>query len=219
MTLASLKQTIKPFAHRIAALVTRQKAQLTPEKMLEAYRKGYFPWPGRLGLIIWQDPEQRAVLPLDERFHPGKRLSRMVRSGRFEVTFDRAFREVLAGCAETREGREWTWLTPELIEAYTRLYERGYAHSVEAWYDGQLAGGGFGVAIGGFYSSESMFTRVDHASKVALVHLIERLREHGFSLCDSQILSHHTAQFGGFNMPRHEYKTLLADALKRDVRF
>jgi leucyl/phenylalanyl-tRNA--protein transferase len=146
-------------------------------------------------------------------------MSRLAESGVFEITFDRAVRAVIAGCAEPRPGREWTWISPALNTAYLQLYAAGRLHSFEVWQGGRLVGGGFGVAIGGFWSGESMFTRVDHASKVGLLHLVRRLRERGFVLMDAQYLTPHVAQFGAYELPRAEYHRLLADALAHDVSF
>ncbi len=187
---------------------------LSPELLLAAYRQGIFPMADERGEIGWYEPLRRAIIPLDERFHVPRRLARTVRAGVFTVTFDTAFEEVIRGCAEPAPGRETTWISPEIIRAYTELHYLGYAHSVECWRDGQLAGGLYGVAIGGLFAGESMFHRVRDASKVALVHLVERLRRGGFVLLDSQfIVGPHMLQFGTIEIPRSEYHRLLRQAL------
>ncbi len=194
--------------------------ELTPEWLLDAYRHGIFPWPiSELDSPIpWWTPEPRAVIELD-RFHVPRRLARTCRSGRFEVTRDRDFDGVIRGCA-TGPGREGgTWLSDEMIEAYTLMHRLGHVHSVEVWQDGHLAGGTYGVAIAGLFAAESKFRLVRDASKVALVHLVEHLRRRGYRLLDIQQLTPHTARFGAVEIPRIEYLTRLADALARDVTF
>lgn len=174
---------------------------------------------GRFGFLEWQAPEKRALIPLDDRFQIGKRLNKKIEGHIFDVTFDRAFPDVIRNCAETRAARGDVWLTPELIEAYIRLHELGFAHSVEVWHDGKLVGGEYGVAIGGFYSGESMFHCEDYASRVAMVYLVERLRERGFTLLDSQYMNATAREFGAFEVGRGEYRQILADALSRQVTF
>ncbi|WP_298405335.1 leucyl/phenylalanyl-tRNA--protein transferase [uncultured Chloroflexus sp.] len=190
-------------------------SRLTPELLLAAYRQGIFPMADENGEIGWYEPVRRAIIPLDERFHVPRRLARTVRSGVFEVTFDTAFEAVITACAEPAPGRETTWISPEIIRAYSELHRLGYAHSVECWRDGQLAGGLYGVAIGGLFAGESMFHRVRDASKVALVHLVERLRRGGFVLLDSQfVVGPHMLQFGTIEISRGEYHRLLRVALR-----
>ncbi len=189
--------------------------RLTPELLLAAYRQGIFPMAGENGEIGWYEPVRRAIIPLDDRFHVPRRLARTVRSGFFTVTFDTAFDAVITACAEPAPGRETTWISPEIIRAYSELHRLGYAHSVECWRDGQLAGGLYGVAIGGLFAGESMFHRVRDASKVALVHLVERLRRGGFTLLDSQfVVGTHMLQFGTIEISRIEYHRLLRAALR-----
>ncbi len=189
--------------------------RLTPELLLAAYRQGIFPMADENGEIGWYEPVRRAIIPLDDRFHVPRRLARTVRSGFFTVTFDTAFDEVITACAEPAPGRETTWISPEIIRAYSDLHRLGYAHSVECWRDGQLAGGLYGVAIGGLFAGESMFHRVRDASKVALVHLVERLRRGGFTLLDSQfVVGPHMLQFGTIEISRVEYHRLLRAALR-----
>lgn len=190
---------------------------LTPEMLIAAYCRGIFPMADDRGVIRWYDPHPRAILPL-ETFHVPRRLARTVRKGIFTIRTDTAFTEVMRACAEPAPGRETTWISDEMIEAYTALHRMGFAHSVEAWRDGRLVGGLYGVAIRGLFAGESMFSRERDASKVALVHLVERLRRGGYVLLDSQFLgSPHLLQFGLIEIPRWEYKRRLAQALQADA--
>jgi len=194
--------------------------ELSPEWLLDAYRQGIFPWPISQfdAPIPWWSPDPRAIIELD-RFHVPRRLARTCRSGRFEVTRNRDFAGVILGCATGADRRGGTWLTPEMIAAYTRFHELGHAHSVEVWHRGQLAGGTYGVAIGGMFAAESKFYRVRDASKVALVHLVEHLRRRGYGLLDVQQLTEHTAKFGAVEITRKDYLSRLAKMLQRPVTF
>jgi leucyl/phenylalanyl-tRNA--protein transferase len=194
--------------------------RLTPDWLLDAYRHGIFPWPVSDPdvPIAWWSPDPRAILDLD-RFHVPRRLRRTIRSGRFELSCDRNFPGVIHGCATARGRIGQTWLTPPMIEAYLRLFELGHAHSVEVWQDGRLVGGTYGVSIGGLFAAESKFYRARDASKVALVHLVERLRTRGYTLLDIQQLSSHTAQFGAIEIPRRQYLARLARALDQPCTF
>jgi leucyl/phenylalanyl-tRNA--protein transferase len=189
---------------------------LSPPFLLEAYRRGIFPWFDENSPILWWSPDPRAIFEMDG-LHISRRLARTVRSGKFTVTVDQAFAEVIRGCAY--RPNDGVWITPEMIDAYTRLHELGHAHSVEVWYEGQLAGGVYGVTVGGLFAGESMFTRVRDASKVALVHLMERLRQRGFQLFDVQFLNDHTARLGAIEIPRREYLRRLRKAIACDVNF
>jgi len=180
------------------------------QRLLVAYRSGIFPWTD--APITWWSPDPRAVIELDG-FHVPKSLAKLLRKGAFEITADRAFREVMAGCAKPAPGRGETWVTPTFIAAYTRLHELGHAHSLECWQGGRLVGGIYGVAIGGFFAGESMFHRVSNASKVALASLVGHLRERGFALFDIQMLTPVTRQLGGVEIPRAEYLNRLAEAV------
>ncbi len=157
--------------------------------------------------IYWYAPDPRAIIPLDT-FYVSKNLAKLVRRGIFEIRYDTAFEAVMRGCAN----REKTWISEEIITAYTALHHLGFAHSVECWKDGHLAGGLYGVALGGAFFGESMFTRVRDASKVALVHLVERLRQNGFVLLDTQFITPHLARFGAVEIPRNEYERRLVYA-------
>jgi leucyl/phenylalanyl-tRNA--protein transferase len=190
---------------------------LSPTRLLEAYSRGIFPWFDETTPILWWSPDPRAIFELD-RFHVPRRLTRTVRSGRCTVTVNTAFGEVIRGCAE-RPPERGVWITPAMIDAYTTLHRLGWAHSIEVWRDGVLAGGVYGVALGGLFAGESMFTRVRDGSKIALVHLVQRLRERGFRLFDVQFLNDHTARFGAVEIPRREYLARLRDALKHPAEF
>jgi leucyl/phenylalanyl-tRNA--protein transferase len=193
--------------------------RLTPDVLIAAYCQGVFPMPDEYGRIGFYDPNPRAIIPL-ESFHVPRRLARTVRNGGWEIRYDSAFRVVMEGCAEPKPGRERSWIDAEMLAAYTRLHELGFAHSVEVWRDGELVGGLYGVAIRGLFAGESMFSQARDASKVALVHLVERLRRGGFVLLDSQyIVGDHMLQFGTIEIPRSEYKRRLAYALTVDARF
>jgi leucyl/phenylalanyl-tRNA--protein transferase len=189
---------------------------LRPARLLDAYRRGIFPWFDDDTPILWWSPDPRAIFEMDG-LHVSRRLARTVRSGRFTVTINRAFADVIRGCAD-RPG-EGVWITAEMIDAYTRLHRLGHAHSIEVWHDGRLAGGLYGVAIGGLFAGESMFTRVRDASKVALVHLMDRLRQRGFQLFDVQFLNDHTARLGAIEIPRRVYLDRLRRAVACDVSF
>jgi len=193
---------------------------LTEEWLLDAYSHGIFPWPiGEPGApIAWWSPDPRAIVELD-RFHVPRRLRRTIRSGRFEVTRDRDFPGVIEGCATAGGRAGETWITPEMIGAYTRLHRHGHAHSVETWQEGRLAGGLYGVAIGGLFAAESMFYRVSEASKVALVHLVEHLDDRGYALLDIQQLTPHLRRFGAMAIPREAYLHRLKRALRCAVSF
>jgi len=194
--------------------------KLSPEWLLDAYSHGFFPWPiAECGVpVAWWSPDPRAIIELDQ-FHASRRLRRTVRAGRFDVTFDQDFPAVIRGCATAEDRVGETWITPEMIDAYIRLWELGNAHSVEAWQQGRLVGGTYGVAIAGLFAAESKFYEVRDASKVALVHLVEHLRRRGYELLDIQQLTPHTARFGAIEIPRKEYLRRLAEALVLPVTF
>jgi leucyl/phenylalanyl-tRNA--protein transferase len=188
-------------------------ADLEPGTLLQAYRTGLFPMPVRAGrreVLAWWSPDPRAVLPLD-----GLKVSRSLRKScaRFEVRVDTAFDAVLDACADP--GRTGRWITPEIAAAYRRLHRLGWAHSVEAWRDGRLAGGLYGVGIGGLFAGESMFHHETDASKVALVGLVERLRAGGATLLDVQWATDHLRTLGVVEVPQATYLALLADAVHR----
>lgn len=184
--------------------------KLTPDMLLQAYQAGIFPMgDDKTNAIGWFAPDPRGILPLDA-FHVPDTLAKLVRQDPFEVVSDRDFEAVIHSCAD----RERTWITPPVIEAYTELHEMGYAHSVECWQEGELAGGLYGVALGGAFFGESMFYRVSNASKVALVHLVRQLRAGGYTLLDVQYSNPHLEQFGVIEIPRDEYERRLRRALQ-----
>jgi leucyl/phenylalanyl-tRNA--protein transferase len=196
--------------------VSRRQFEITPELLLRAYRAGLFPMAeSRRGeRLYWLDPEQRGVIPLSG-FHLPRRLMRTVLSGPFQVTTNRDFAGVLAGCAAPAEGREDTWINHEIERLFGALHRLGHAHSVETWQDGRLVGGLYGVSLGGAFFGESMFSRARDASKVALVHLVARLRLFGYRLLDAQFQTTHLAQFGCAEVPRAIYKRLLSEAVEQ----
>lgn len=193
---------------------------ITPELLLQAYRIGVFPMGERRDdpKLYWLDPRLRAVLPLDS-FHLPQRLRRTVRSGRFAVTADTAFADVVRACAEPRPGHPESWINEPIVELYTELHRRGHAHSVECRVDGELVGGLYGVAVGAAFFGESMFSRARDSSKVALVHLVARLIAGGFRLLDCQFMTEHLRGFGAVEIPRERFRALLAEAIDRPATF
>lgn len=170
------------------------------------------------GSIYWYDPDPRAIIPLDA-FHVPRRLARTMRQEKFEIKVDTAFAAVMEACAQPAPDRDVTWISPAFIEVYTQLHRWGFAHSVEAWQAGKLAGGLYGVTIKGLYAGESMFSRQTDASKVALVHLVDRLNRGGFTLLDTQFVTPHLKRFGAIEIDREEYKRRLAQALTVKAHF
>ncbi len=188
---------------------------LAPRRLLTAYRQGIFPYFSDDTPILWWSPDPRGIIELDG-LHVSRRLARTVRSGKFFVTFDQAFPDVIRACAAREEG---TWITQGMIAAYVELHRQGHAHSVETWQDGELAGGVYGVTVGGVFAGESMFTRRRDGSKVALVHLVEHLRQRGYVLFDVQYVNDHTESMGAIEIPRREYLARLREALRLEVTF
>lgn len=195
--------------------------ELSPHWLLAAYYRGIFPWPvqhrGKMWLA-WFSPDPRAVIDLDE-LHVSRRLARTLRSGRFTVTENSAFEQVIAHCAVGRERNGGTWITPEMIQAYTQLHQAGHAHSVEVWREDRLAGGIYGVSLGGLFAGESMFHLERDASKVALAELVARLRERGFGLLDVQMRTDHLASMGAKEIPRREFLRRLREIRDWPSRF
>jgi len=185
-------------------------AMLSPDRLLAAYAGGIFPMADEHGRIHWLAPDPRAVLE-PEALRVSRSLRAVLKRGDFRVTADRAFDEVITACADRAEG---TWISPQLRRAYRKLHEIGFAHSVESWQDDELAGGLYGVAIGGAFFGESMFHRVANASKVALVWLVGRLSARGFSLLDVQFATDHLRRFGAVEIPRSEYQRRVYDAVR-----
>ena len=186
------------------------------QRLLLAYRSGIFPWT--VDPITWWSPDPRAIFEMDG-FHISRSLEKVLKKKIFKFTTDQAFRDVMEGCAESAPGRPETWITPEFVAAYCALHAQGYAHSLECWQGGRLVGGIYGVCSGGFFAAESMFHRVSNASKVALFYLLEHLRERGFALFDTQILTPITRQLGGKNIARNDYLRRLGEAVELPCEF
>lgn len=194
--------------------------EITPEVLLKAYACGIFPMaesaddPG----IFWVEPRMRGIIPLDE-FHVPRRLARTVRQGVYEMRVNSAFHQVMRLCAEETNGREETWINQRILDLYGQLHLMGHCHSVESWRNGELVGGLYGLKLGGAFFGESMFSRARDASKVALVHLVERMNAGGFTLLDTQFNNSHLSQFGSTEVPKKQYEKLLNDALEVDADF
>ena len=195
-------------------------SRLTPELVLRAYAEGLFPMAEARNdpTLYWISPEARGVIPLD-RFHVSHRLARTIRSGRFTVTTDQAFADVLAACAAPAPGREETWINAEIVSLYTALFAKGYAHSLECWHEGRLVGGLYGLELGAAFFGESMFSLRRDASKVALTHLVARLRYGGYELLDTQFITSHLASLGAEEIPRRAYMTRLKKAIAKEARW
>lgn len=188
---------------------------LDPDLLLNAYASGIFPMAMQGGHLGWFSPDPRGIIPLDGGFHVPHGLKRALKKCPFEIRINTAFADVMRGCADRRE----TWIDDTIYKSYVRLHYLGQAHSVEAWRDGQLVGGLYGVALGGAFFGESMFSRVPEASKVALVHLVDHLRSRGFVLLDTQWTTPHLRQFGASDIPRREYMARLRRALVVETNF
>jgi leucyl/phenylalanyl-tRNA--protein transferase len=183
---------------------------LTPQRLLEAYRRGIFPWFSEGDPILWWSPDPRMVL-LPAELKISRSLAKTLRNRRFEIRFDSDFDSVIRACAAPRDGQPGTWITPEMRNAYLRLHRLGYAHSVETWVDGELVGGLYGVAVGAGFFGESMFARARDASKIALVHLVRKLEEDGYGMIDCQMRTEHLASLGAREIPRARFSRLLRE--------
>ncbi|MEM1379302.1 MAG: leucyl/phenylalanyl-tRNA--protein transferase [Pseudomonadota bacterium] len=188
--------------------------------LLEAYRLGFFPMAEsrQSDELMWVRPTERGIFPLNQ-FHVPRSLAKVVRQERFTVKTDTAFVAVMEACASAKAGRDETWINAEIIEAYSGLHQMGHAHSVEAWCSGALVGGLYGVSIAGAFFGESMFSLKTDASKVALCHLVARLKFGGYNLLDTQFLTPHLERFGGIGVPAEDYEELLAGALQNRGAF
>jgi len=197
-----------------------QSVPLDPQTLLAAYAQGLFPMDDRNGNILWYTADPRGVIPLDE-FHIPHTLRALVKKspheGGFEIRFNHDFEATMRGCREKRA--EGTWISEPIVAAYVRLHQMGFAHSVESWKDGKLAGGLYGVSLGGAFFGESMFHRVRDASKVALVHLVQRLRKQGYDLLDTQATTAHLGRFGCIEIPAEDYLKKLKSALRKNCTF
>ena len=189
--------------------------ELTPELLLRAYATGIFPMSESQNdpNVYWVEPEMRGILPLDQ-FHVPKSLKKIVRKNKFKIHCDRAFEQVLDFCAEPAAGRDVTWINQSIRDNVIKLHEMGFAHSVECWREDKLVGGLYGISLGAAFFGESMFSKETDASKVALVHLIARMRLGGFKLLDTQFTTDHLSQFGVIEIPSAQYLDLLDDALQ-----
>ncbi|PKL39493.1 MAG: leucyl/phenylalanyl-tRNA--protein transferase [Candidatus Riflebacteria bacterium HGW-Riflebacteria-1] len=189
---------------------------LEPETLLQAYSSGIFPWS--VNPISWWSPDPRAIFEL-ATFKPTTRMARMYRSGRFSFSTDARFTDVMRGCACSAPGRETTWISPEFVRAYTKLHRLGHAHSVEVYCAEKLVGGVYGVALGGFFAGESMFSDVSNASTMGLLYLFKHLKNRGFELFDSQVLTPHTSRLGAVEISRAQYLQRLNTAIKKNCFF
>ncbi|MGD9476817.1 UNVERIFIED_ORG: leucyl/phenylalanyl-tRNA--protein transferase [Roseateles sp. XES5] len=188
--------------------------EITPELLLRAYSIGLFPMADSADdpELFWVEPDIRGVLPLDA-FHVSRSLAKTIRQKPFDIRFDTAFDAVVAACAEAAPDRPSTWINAKIKSLYSTLHRMGHAHSVEAWADGQLVGGLYGVSLGAAFFGESMFSRRTDASKICLVHLVERLKTNGFRLLDTQFTTEHLKTFGAIDVPKIDYEDMLANAL------
>jgi leucyl/phenylalanyl-tRNA--protein transferase len=194
--------------------------EITPQVLLKAYACGLFPMaesaddPG----LFWLEPEQRGILPLDT-VHVPRRLKRTIRNDLFEIRISTDFQGVIDGCSAPMPGRQKTWINREIRRLYGELFEMGHCHTVEAWQDGDLVGGLYGVSLNGAFFGESMFSFKTDASKVCLIHLVARLKKGGYTLLDTQFVTGHLAKFGTLEVPKDEYNVLLSSALQRETDF
>ena len=193
---------------------------ITPDILLQAYACGIFPMADAADDpdLYWVEPANRGILPLGE-FHVSKRLARTVRADKFEIRIDTDFDAVISGCAASRTRRDSTWINDEIRWLYRQLFNAGHVHTIEAWRDNRLVGGLYGVHLASAFFGESMFSVESDASKVALVHLVARLKRNGFTLLDTQFLTDHLARFGAIEVPRERYLKLLAEALRQPADF
>jgi len=201
--------------------VAKEHQAIDPETLLRAYASGVFPMAEDRDdeAVFWVRPETRGILPLDD-FHVPRRLARTIRQGGFEISADRDFEAVIDGCAEATSGRPTTWINATIRQAYRALFAIGHCHTIEARRDGRLVGGLYGVSLGRAFFGESMFSRETDASKVCLVALVERLRDRGFVLLDTQFTTDHLKRFGAVDVPRRRYEMLLEEAIAgRPARF
>jgi leucyl/phenylalanyl-tRNA--protein transferase len=189
--------------------------RIPPELLLKAYASGVFPMAESAAdpEVFWVRPETRGIIPLDT-FHVPKSLRKAMRQSLFDIRIDTDFAGVIEGCAEMRDERQTTWINTPIREAYIQLHERGHCHSVEAWRDGELAGGLYGVTLGRVFFGESMFSRETDASKICLVHLVQRMNERGFVLLDTQFTTEHLKRFGAVDVRRAKYEKMLEKALE-----
>jgi len=191
---------------------------LTAEALVYAYASGVFPMAEETGEILWYSPDPRAIIPIDS-YKPAKSLKPIINQKRFEIRVNTSFEQVMRNCALPRATEDETWISEELVQAYTSLHKMGLAHSVEAWQDGILVGGLYGVSLGGAFFGESMFSLVSNSYKIAFHYLVQILREQNYSLLDSQFMNDNVLRYGAIEIPREEYKKRLTNALKSTCDF
>lgn len=191
---------------------------LNPNRIITAYTKGIFPWYNQNDPILWWSPNPRMVLDLDE-FKVSKSLAKTISRNTYEIRFDTNFEQTIIECANARKHKEGTWILDEVIEAYIKLHEMNFAHSFEAYYDGELVGGGYGINIGNIFCGESMFAKKSDASKVALYYLVQRLKNNGFKLIDCQVPSSHLESLGAKNISRKEFLSLVENSVCNPKEF
>tara|TARA_B100001971_G_C18164381_1_gene523300 strand:+ start:488 stop:1150 length:663 start_codon:yes stop_codon:yes gene_type:complete len=191
---------------------------LSPKRLLSAYRQGIFPWYSENQPIFWWSLDPRGIIPLDD-FHVGATLIKVLKRKIFEIKINTAFEDVMRACAVRSDGSESGWITEEMISAYTELHRLGNAHSIESWRNGKLVGGVYGIAIGGLFAAESMFYLESNASKIALTALVERMKETGFTLFDCQMVTNVTKRMGAIEISREEYLKQLNKALLQNCKF
>ncbi|MHA8084941.1 leucyl/phenylalanyl-tRNA--protein transferase [Aquirufa antheringensis] len=191
---------------------------LTAETLVYAYASGVFPMAEETGEILWYSPDPRAIIPI-QSYQPAKSLRPFINQKRFEIRIDTSFEQVMRNCALPRPTENETWISEEMIAAYTELHRMGLAHSVEAWQDGKLVGGLYGVALGAAFFGESMFSFVSNSSKVAFHYLVQILREQNYQLLDSQMMNDNVLRYGAVDIPRSAYLRRLAKALKSTCHF
>lgn len=210
---------MQPHRARLQSDTVSRSVRLDPHTLLNAYAQGIFPMADRDGVIRFYTADPRGIIPLSppDAFHVPRTLRQIVRQKRFDIRINHDFEATMRGCAQARD--DGTWINDRLIQAYVDLHELGFAHSVEAWQEGELVGGLYGVSLGGAFFGESMFHRRTDASKVALVHLVDRLRERGFELLDTQATTPHLKKFGCIDIPARAYMEKLERAMEKDCRF
>jgi len=192
---------------------------LTPSRVMKAYRSGIFPWYNEEDPILWWCPNPRFVLKIDD-LHISKSLKKTIKKNIFQIKYNTSFVQVMIECANSpRPDQDGTWIHPDMIETYSHLHSNGFAHSFEAWLDGELVGGGYGVVVGDIFCGESMFSKVSNASKVAFVHLVQRLKNNGFTLIDSQVHTAYLEDFGAKHIKRELYLQKIQNALNNSKVF
>lgn len=191
---------------------------LSPQRLLEAYSQGIFPWYNPGEPILWWSPDPRMVL-LPEQLRVTRSLAKVLRNRSYEIRVDTSFRQVMQECAAPRDVDGGSWIGPEIIDGYCGLHQLGYAHSIETWIDGELVGGLYGVAIGRMFYGESMFTRRSDASKIAFVHLVQKLQQWGFGMIDCQMFTQHLSSFGAQLIPRQQFAAKLKELIHQENQF